>query len=148
MGKVSHKVVSPGNGKNYDLYLNHAFVKVSGKDTDGLYSIIEEKLEPGFRLEPHLHRKHIETFYILEGEVEFTVDGKTFVASTGTVVHVPPNTPHGIKADVPSRLLIICSPGGFERLLDTYTQMTSEQFENPGLLRSLDEQHDLIRLAR
>ena len=148
MSKVSSKVVSPGNGKNYDLYLNHAFVKVSGQDTDGLYSIIEDKLEPGFRLEPHLHRERIETFYILEGEVEFVVGDETFVASTGTVVHVPPNTPHGIKADTPSRLLIVCSPAGFEGFLDTYTQLTSEQFENPELLRSLDEQYDLISLAR
>lgn len=148
MSSMTSKVVSPGRGKDYDLYLNHAFVKVSGQDTGGLYSIIEEKLEPGFRLDPHLHRKHIETFYILEGEVEFTINGKPVVASAGTVVHVPPNTPHGIKADTPSRLLIVCSPGGFEGLLDTYTHMTSEQFENPELLRLLDEQHDLISVTR
>ena len=148
MSDMASKIVSPGSGKDYDLYLNHVFIKVSGQDTGGLYTIIEEKLEPGFRLDPHLHRKYVETFYILEGEVEFTIDDKTVMASTGTVVHVPQNTPHSFKADVPSRLLIICSPGGFEGLLDTYTQLTSEQFENSELLKSLDEQHDLIRLTQ
>jgi quercetin dioxygenase-like cupin family protein len=129
------------------LFLDRQFVKVSANDTGGLYTIIEDELEPGCELGLHLHREHMETFYILEGEIELTLDDKTFPAAADTVFHVPQNTPHAIRANKPARILVIRSPGGFEDLLETYTQLSSDQFEDSAMLRSIDEQHDIIYLA-
>lgn len=51
--------------------------------------------EPGSPSPPlHLHRRHVESFYVLAGEMTFTVNGRELVAPTGTWVQVPPDTPH------------------------------------------------------
>jgi mannose-6-phosphate isomerase-like protein (cupin superfamily) len=43
---------------------------------------------------PHLHRRHVESFYVLAGEMTFTVDGLELLAKAGSWVQVPPGTPH------------------------------------------------------
>lgn len=141
------KIVPPGGGKDYDWFLDHQFVKVSGHDTGGLYSLIEDELEPGCELGLHMHRERMETIYILEGEIEFTLGDETFLATVGTVIHVSPNTPHAAKANKYARMLVICSPAGFEDLLETYTQLSSDQLEDSDMLHSIDEQHDFISLT-
>jgi quercetin dioxygenase-like cupin family protein len=146
MNEPSANIIPPQDGKNYDWFLNRTSIKVSGKETGGRYTIIEEHIESGYQLDLHLHRAHTETCYILEGELEVTLGHETFLATPGAVIHVPPNTPHAAKADKPCRMLVIYSPAGFEDLLETYTRLTSEQFEDSGMLRSLDEQYDLITL--
>ena len=42
----------------------------------------------------HLHRRHVETFYVLGGEMTFTVGGRKLQATAGAWVQVPPGTPH------------------------------------------------------
>jgi quercetin dioxygenase-like cupin family protein len=43
---------------------------------------------------PHLHRRHVESFYVLEGEMTFTAGGRQLRAETGSWVQVPPGVPH------------------------------------------------------
>src|ERR1700729_4309870 len=42
----------------------------------------------------HLHRQTDESFYIVEGQMNFQVGDERITAAAGTVVHVAPNTPH------------------------------------------------------
>jgi quercetin dioxygenase-like cupin family protein len=42
----------------------------------------------------HVHRRHSESFYVLEGEMTFTVGDREVYATAGSAVHVAPNTPH------------------------------------------------------
>jgi quercetin dioxygenase-like cupin family protein len=66
-------------------------------------SMIEFELEPGFEgPDPHAHDDHIDSFYVLEGEAEFLMDGETvrlgagsFVAAPLEVVHTFSNPGHG-----------------------------------------------------
>ena len=51
--------------------------------------------EPGGPSPPeHLHRRHVESFYVLEGEMTFTAAGQVLQATAGTWVQVPPDVPH------------------------------------------------------
>lgn len=43
---------------------------------------------------PHFHKRHVDSFYILEGELELTVDGESPRADAGALVAVPPRTVH------------------------------------------------------
>jgi mannose-6-phosphate isomerase-like protein (cupin superfamily) len=43
---------------------------------------------------PHVHRRHVESFYVLAGEMTFTLGGHQLRATEGTWVQVPPGTPH------------------------------------------------------
>lgn len=136
------KIVPPGEGKDYDLFLNRPVIKLSGKDTGGSYTIIEDQIESGFVRGMHVHREHEETFYVLDGEFELMMNDNVITATPGTTIHVPPNTPHAARANKPCRLLIIFSPAGFEELLETYSQLKTEQFEDTEFMRSLQEQYD------
>lgn len=51
--------------------------------------------------EPHVHREHVDSFYVLEGELTFRVgpDLEVVTAPAGTFVSVPPNVVHGFDND-------------------------------------------------
>ena len=58
-------------------------VKLSRDELDVLeFEVGPEYEGPG----PHFHKRHVDSFYVLEGELEFTVDGNTIVAPAGTFV--------------------------------------------------------------
>jgi mannose-6-phosphate isomerase-like protein (cupin superfamily) len=78
-------------------------------------SIIE--IAAGRELEAHVHGDEDDAFYILEGEMIFTVEGKDVGAPPGTFVLVPPGTEHAFrnKGATPVRMLNIHAPAGFDR---------------------------------
>lgn len=48
--------------------------------------------------------------HVVEGEFEFTLDGKTKVYTAGDIVPIPSNVPHSGKALTPCRLMDVFSP--------------------------------------
>ena len=61
--------------------------------------------------DPHFHRRHVDSFYVLEGEVEFLQDGKWQRVAPGTFLSVPPNVEHGFRpAGTAIRLLNFHTP--------------------------------------
>jgi mannose-6-phosphate isomerase-like protein (cupin superfamily) len=73
---------------------------------------------------PHLHRRHLESFYVLEGEMTFTAGRHELRAQAGSWVKVPPDMPHtfAFPGDRPGRFLNVHTPscgfGTFLRGLD------------------------------
>ncbi len=68
---------------------------------------------------PHTHDGETDSFYVLEGELDFHVDGKTFRGGPGMFVAAPPSVVHTFgKSDRGTvRFLNIHAPGGFEHAL-------------------------------
>ena len=96
-----------------DLY---EFKAVSG-DTGGAFATWETTATPGLPgPPPHIHHREDETFYVLEGEVELTVDGSPVRAAAGTFVNIPRGSLHTFRnaGTEPARLLVSVVPGGFE----------------------------------
>jgi mannose-6-phosphate isomerase-like protein (cupin superfamily) len=62
---------------------------------------------------PHLHREHVDSFYVLEGDLEIMVTGETRHVKPGELVHAPPGVVHSFKNSSPHRLrlLNIHTPG-------------------------------------
>ncbi|MEV6285055.1 cupin domain-containing protein [Kribbella sp. NPDC051770] len=69
-------------------------VLLSGPQTNGLLGIVEASVPPGGGPVPHYHPGSAETFYLLDGELEFLNGDDTFTAGRGDVVHIPANTVH------------------------------------------------------
>ena len=46
----------------------------------------------------HVHREHAESLYVLEGELELTVDGEVIRAVEGTWLQVPAGVAHAVSA--------------------------------------------------
>src|SRR6476646_5288540 len=66
----------------------------TGDETDGKYAMFEAIVPPGGGPPPHIHSREEEGFYILEGEITFTIDGKPLVATAGMVANMPVGRPH------------------------------------------------------
>lgn len=99
-------------------------VKLGSAHTNGAMTLVEGIFPPGAASVPlHMHPE-AETFYALDGEVDFSGVGDdsrpyTFRVRPGDVVHVPPRTPHqfAVAGAAPARGIVIVQPGGFERYL-------------------------------
>jgi mannose-6-phosphate isomerase-like protein (cupin superfamily) len=47
----------------------------TGDDTNGKYALFEALVGPGGGPPPHVHSREEEGFYVLEGEITFTING-------------------------------------------------------------------------
>lgn len=90
--------------------------KASGAETGGRYALMENVVAPGGEPPPHVHHNEDEAFYVLSGDLAFTVGDQEFRATTGSFVFGPRNQPHTFRVTGPdpARLLVIVSPPGFE----------------------------------
>lgn len=80
-------------------------------ETGGAWSLFEEDVPHGMGPPPHRHDWD-EAYYILDGEVDFEIDGKPVRSSRGDFNYLPRNTVHGFKgaSAAPARVLIFASP--------------------------------------
>ena len=78
-------------------------------------SLLEITFDPGSGVDPHFHKGHSDSFYVLEGELEFHVGDEVFHATEGAYVLAPPNVVHWFRnvGDGPAKMLNLHTPGGF-----------------------------------
>src|SRR5436190_21240681 len=90
----------------------------TGRETNGRYALWEAVVPPGGGPPPHVHSREEECFYVLDGEITFTVNGERVVATAGTFANMPVGTPHSFKNefDRPARMLISVAPAGLEQM--------------------------------
>lgn len=140
---------APGEGPNYDWSADHTFVKVSAADTGGAYTLMEDNLKANFRLGLHKHDTHAETFYILDGAVDFYVDGDWIRMGAGATLHVPPGLPHGCQVadETPARMLMIFQPAGFDLYLEALSGLTDAVFADKARMDALNQHYDIIELG-
>lgn len=91
----------------------------TGEETDGKYAMWEAVVSPGGGPPPHIHSREEESFYVLEGEITFTLDDQTIVARPGMFANMPVGSLHSFKnnTDKPARMILSVAPAGFERML-------------------------------
>jgi mannose-6-phosphate isomerase-like protein (cupin superfamily) len=60
----------------------------------------------------HSHDLGGETFVVMQGQIEFTVDGDSVVAQQGQAIYVPPRTTHAVRAvgEQPGVMYLSVSP--------------------------------------
>ena len=88
----------------------------TGEETNGKYALWEAIVLPGGGPPPHVHSLEEEGFYILEGEITFTIGDKRLEASAGMFANMPVGTPHSFKNEStkPAKMLISIAPAGLE----------------------------------
>ncbi|MFF0160213.1 cupin domain-containing protein [Streptomyces sp. NPDC005263] len=106
-------VVGPGDGETIILGTTRMRVLEDGSHTGHRLAIAESVLAPHTQGPPqHRHARHDEGFYILSGTVRFTVRDEDHDATAGTLVMVPPGTPHTFAnpTDQPAVMLSTFTP--------------------------------------
>ncbi len=146
---MSYHHLPPREGTNYDWENDHTFVKVGANETGGAYTLMEDNLKASFALGLHRHDTHAETFYFLEGAVDFYVDGDWIKATPGTTIHVPPGVPHAcrVAGGQPARMLMIYQPSGFDGFLAEMAQMTDEDFADEAKMSALNGEYDIVPMG-
>src|SRR4029078_624011 len=85
----------------------------------------------------HVQTDEDEAFYILEGEIEFEVDGQVAVAARGALRFVARGAAHTFRVLTPTaRMLVICSGKPADNLEDFFLSMgtpaTERALPTPG----------------
>ncbi len=114
--------IGPADGKDLTNPIGGAMVvKLRDEHTAGAYSVHDNTIPPGSPgPRPHIHRRHEETFYVLEGELTIRVGSRKIVAPAGSFVVVPRGVVHqpSNPGTQPTKVLIIFSPEGMDSFFE------------------------------
>ena len=137
-------LLEPGEGEA--LWFNNDLLtfKATGAQTGGAFLAIEEVARRGKVTPLHAHPEEDETFYMLDGEAVFHLDGSDRTLGAGAFVSIPPGVPHAylVTSEV-ARSLILVTPGNRE--MEAFFRDAGE----PAAERTLPEERplDIARIA-
>ena len=96
----------------------------STAETAGAYSLTEHLVTAASNPPMHVQVDEEEAFYIIDGEVEFEVDGQVVTATPGTFALVARGAAHlfRVKSDT-ARMLVICSGKPSNNIEDFFLSM-------------------------
>ena len=91
-------------------------ILLRGGHSDGHLSVIDLAVASDFAGPPLHHHDFDEAFYVLEGVMTFQLGDELRAAGPGELVFAPRGSHHTLAnlSGAPARLLIICTPAGFE----------------------------------
>lgn len=114
------KIIRNDEGKTINVLGDIQTIKLTGKDTNGLFTLIEEFNTPGTMIPPHVHTKEDEIFKVLEGELELTVGDNTTVLKAGDLAFGPRNVPHSWKVigEKNAKVILSVFPAGIENMFE------------------------------
>ena len=112
-------VRGPGEGDRLQVGPNSLVMKAEVGDGDGTFYLSETTLETFPGPPPHVHERHLDSFYVLEGTLTLRIGDGTVEAGAGSYAAVPPGNVHTFSnpGGEAVRLLNVMAPGGFEQYL-------------------------------
>ena len=124
--------VPQGGGKSVNILGIPMFIRLHGRDTNGIVSAVESHDVPGGGPPPHIHHREDETFQILAGDYEFTIGDQTILAKPGTTLFAPRGIAHTYRylGQTPGKLMCIITPSGFEGFFEEIGALTSQEQQN------------------
>jgi quercetin dioxygenase-like cupin family protein len=106
-------IMDAGKGRKLNVLGHVVNVMLASADTQGDCYIFEAITPAGGVVPPHVHEREDEYGYIVEGVYEFFLNGRTYEAKTGAVLHFPRCIPHGFRniGPTPGKTIWISTPG-------------------------------------
>lgn len=124
-GSSGGVMVDPDGGERLSWMGEPTLLKVTGAQTQGLYALAEIIATPEGLVPLHVHHREDEAFYVLDGEVSFSIGDDTFDAGPGGFAFGPRDVPHRYTVRTPSaRILMVFSPAGFEGFIRETSEPT------------------------
>jgi quercetin dioxygenase-like cupin family protein len=144
--KVIH--LGPGKGHAFSAVGDVYRALASGAETGDAYALHEIRVSPGNGAPPHIHSREDESFFVLEGEVDFQVGDEKITATPGTFIQGPKGIAHSFKTNtqLPARILAFITPAGFENFFKEFAQPIAS-FHSPAIPASKEEVDKLLAAA-
>jgi len=105
-------------------------ILIRGEATGNRFAVIEMLVPPGAGPAPHAHPDIHETFYVVEGEVEFRTEAGKQLAASGAYINIPFNGgAHAFKnlSDTSARLVCTVTPAGLESMFREISGLPPEE---------------------
>lgn len=105
-------------------------VLLSSAETRGQFTLMELTCPPSQGVPLHTHTCEDETFHVIYGLIELTLDGHHHILGPGTTAFAPRAIPHAFRniGASEARLLITTTPGGIERFFQAcHDQLPANQ---------------------
>jgi quercetin dioxygenase-like cupin family protein len=120
---------------------DHYTFLVTGAESGGAYFAMEALVPPGGGPPPHIHTREDETFYVLEGEIEFLLGEETITAGPGDFVNVPRGTVHRFEntGSATAKLVLTFTPAGIERWFEETLERAPNGVEPSDVPDNVDE---------
>jgi mannose-6-phosphate isomerase-like protein (cupin superfamily) len=105
-------VIDPGAGRSVQAGPLVMRVIEDGSHTSGTHAVVEFTQNGQFSPPPHVHRRHEEVIYVLEGEMALPVGDRTIRLGPGAAFVTPIGLPHTFMngGDGTLRFLLTISP--------------------------------------
>jgi quercetin dioxygenase-like cupin family protein len=106
-------------------------------------SLLVLEFGPGSGVDPHFHKGHSDSFFVLEGELEIHAGDEVVTAVPGTYVLAPPHVVHWFRnvSDAPVRFVNMHTPGGFAQYRLELQELRAQGVEPD---RAFFERHDIF----
>jgi quercetin dioxygenase-like cupin family protein len=114
---VTRSVISSPDNQAAIWFLGAlAQVRLSGEQTGGAFSLVENLVRRGNGSPVHVHDREDETFFVLDGELRVLAGEEEHTAGPGTVAVLPRRLRHAyVVISATARFLTLHTPAGFEQ---------------------------------
>ena len=101
---------------------------------------------PGTFVPPHIHPTQDEFIYVLEGRFDLVLDGKDQFATSGDLIRLPMNIPHGIfnKTDQIVKCFFWVTPT--RKLYDLFWELHGLKEQSPEAVTASAAKHEVLVL--
>jgi quercetin dioxygenase-like cupin family protein len=112
--------------KTFAVFGEPIEILTTSEMTGGRSATITQVSPPGGGPPPHRHTNEDETFFVLEGEYEFLMNGNWLKVSQGESVHALRGSTHTFRnvGTTDGKMLIFVVPGGFEKYLEEISPLS------------------------
>lgn len=119
------KIVKENEGNKLNVLGDNQSIKLTGKDTNGQYTLIEQNNEPEIGIPPHIHENEDEVFQVLSGQVEMRVGDQSTTLKAGDLIFCPRGVPHSWKVvgEEKARAMLSIFPAGLEGMFSELAQL-------------------------
>lgn len=144
MNNNEPSILSQTEGERFSVGPFAILSRVSGTQSSDAFEMYELGLGIA-TIDYHIHRRMDETIYVLEGEIEFIVEGQKHLRQAGSVAFIPRGVHHGFSNPGPAnaRVLLVFSPNGnqheYFRAMESL-RATSDETEIKALQKRYDQE--------
>jgi len=125
--QMSPKIVRNEEGKNQIVLGDHQIVKLSGNDTNGAFTLIEQNNNPNMGIPMHVHQDEDEVFHVISGELQIQVGTETIILKSGDMGFCPRGVPHSWKVvgNKKAKVMLSIFPSGLEMMFEELSKLPS-----------------------
>jgi quercetin dioxygenase-like cupin family protein len=106
--------------RSFGVFGEPVEVLIASDRTGGLSATLTQTSPPGGGPPPHSHQNEDETFFVLEGEYEISLNGAVHKLSAGEAIHATRGSIHTFRnvGSKDGKILVHIVPGGLENYLE------------------------------